>query len=129
MTAPSRDHGDDALNALQRALDALKAEREALRYASPVLTRLADGRRFVITLQARSPDGPCQLRGIDPPHEVVETRNDLLDRDFADPRKSQRMPAVAPGLLPPQTFAVSVPAEHAEKLRQFVAALGGEVAA
>lgn len=29
MTAPSRDHGDAALNALQRDLDALKTERAA----------------------------------------------------------------------------------------------------
>jgi len=96
-------------------------------YSPPVLTRRSDGARFAIVIQARSPDGPVTLRGVAPPHEIVETRNDLLDRDFDDPRKAPRMPAVSPALLPPRTLTVTVPADKAEALRQFVAALGGEV--
>lgn len=53
----------------------------------PVLTRRADGARFTITMQARSPDGPCDLRGVAPPHEVVHTTNDRVLFDFIDPRK------------------------------------------
>jgi len=43
-----------------------------------VFTRRSDGARFRVESQARSPDGPLTLRGIDAPHEKVETRNDTV---------------------------------------------------
>lgn len=53
-----------------------------------VLTRRSDGARFTIHMQARSPNGPCELRAVTPPHEMVRMTNDRLDIYFADPRKS-----------------------------------------
>ena len=53
-----------------------------------VLTRRSDGAQFTIHMQARSPDGPCELRAVAPPHEMVRMTNDRLDIYFADPRKS-----------------------------------------
>lgn len=55
----------------------------------PVLVRRSDGKRFRITIQARSPNGPVSLVACDgPPFENVETTNDKLARDFDDSRKT-----------------------------------------
>lgn len=55
----------------------------------PVLVRRSDGKRFRITIQARSPNGPVSLVACDgPPFENVETTNDRLLIDFDDPRKT-----------------------------------------
>jgi hypothetical protein len=52
-----------------------------------ILTRRADGARFRIYTQARSPDGTCVLLSVDSPVEVVNTTNDRVLFDFIDPRK------------------------------------------
>lgn len=52
-----------------------------------ILVRRSDGVGFHIHSQARSPNGPCELRGVDPPHEVVSTTNDRVFVDFIDPRR------------------------------------------
>ena len=58
-----------------------------------ILTRRADGVHFTIHMQARSPNGPCELHSVDRPVEKVHTTNDRLDFDFIDPRKVWPMPA------------------------------------
>lgn len=53
----------------------------------PRLIRRSDGKVFRIVLQARSPEGPVELLGVDgPPFETVRTFNHLLARDFIDER-------------------------------------------
>lgn len=43
-----------------------------------VFTRRSDGVRFRVASQARSPDGPIELVGIDEPHEKVHERNNTV---------------------------------------------------
>lgn len=61
----------------------------------PTLIRRNDGTAFRITIQARSPDGPVELLGVEAPHERIRTTNDRLLADFIDPRKNPSIPALA----------------------------------
>jgi hypothetical protein len=47
-----------------------------------VFTRRSDGARFRVESQARSPNGPIVLIGIDEPHERVNERNDTVLNNF-----------------------------------------------
>ena len=57
-----------------------------------VLTRYSDGRRFELVMQARSPDGPCELRAVERPRETLRVRNDMIDAEYDDPRREPNTP-------------------------------------
>ena len=52
-----------------------------------VVTRRADGVRFEVIAQARSPDGTVTLRAVAPPHATHEVRGRDFNTYYSDPRK------------------------------------------
>ncbi len=71
---------------VQRAHDAQKTAPDS---SLPLVTRRADGKRFRIVCQARSPDGPVDLVACDgPPFERVSVRGTEFVHLYDDPRKT-----------------------------------------
>lgn len=58
----------------------------------PIVTRRSDGRRFFIVAQARSPDGPVDLRACMHPHEELSVRGLEFFHAYDDPRKTAPLP-------------------------------------
>lgn len=54
----------------------------------PIVTRRSDGRRFFIVRQARSPDGPVDLRACMHPHEELSVNGRDFVHTYDDPRKT-----------------------------------------
>lgn len=71
----------------------------------PILRRKADGVRFKVCSQERSPTGKAKLGMVLPPHTVIHTTNDRLMVDFYEDEAVPFQPVVA---TPLEAFAATI---------------------